>query len=177
MIKSTVSVGIISSVLLAVILLPACKKEKYTGEVSVRMTDAPASFDSVNVEIVEVQLHSDAQGWTTIPTQAGMYNLLELQNGIDTVIAGIQQFPAGHATQMRLILGETNYVVAGGTVTPLELSSQDRTGIKINLNYDFDANVNYEILIDFVASESIVSQGNGTLRLKPVIHTVHVQPI
>lgn len=158
-------------------LFTACKKEKYTGEVTVRMTDAPASFDSVNVEIVEVQLHSDAQGWATLSTQAGMYNLLELQNGIDTVLATTPQFPAGHVTQMRLILGETNYVVSGGVTTPLELSSQDRTGLKINLDYDFDPNLNYEILIDFVASESIVLQGNGTLRLKPVIHTVHVQPI
>lgn len=159
------------------LLFAACKKERYTGEVTVRMTDAPAAFDSVNVEIVEVQMHSDAQGWATLPTEAGIYNLLELQNGIDTVIAGIQQFPAGKATQMRLILGETNYVVAGGMVTPLELSSQDKTGLKINLNYDFAPNVNYEILIDFVASESIVTQGNGSLRLKPVIHTVHIQPI
>lgn len=155
----------------------SCKKDTYTEKITVKMVDAPASYDSVNVEIVEVQMHSDAQGWVLIPTQVGLYNLLELQNGIDTVLANIPQYPAGHVSQMRLILGNNNYIVTGGTVTPLALSSQDETGLKINLNYDFQANQAYEIMIDFDAASSIVTEGNGTLKLKPVIHTVYINPI
>lgn len=161
----------------AAIFFSACKKDKYTGPVTVRMTDAPAAFDSVNVEIVRVEIHSDAQGWIILPSNPGIYNLLQLQNGVDTVLATAAQLPAGHVSQMRLILGGNNYVVSTGTVTPLELSSQDQTGLKLNLNYTFDPNVAYEILFDFVASESIVEQGNGQFRLKPVLKTVSVNPI
>lgn len=159
------------------IFFTACKKDKYTDRITVRMTDAPAAFDSVNVEIVRVDIHSDAQGWISLPSNPGLYNLLELQNGVDTVLATAAQLPAGHVSQMRLILGNNNYVVSTGMVTQLELSSQDLTGLKLNLNYTFDPNVAYEILFDFVASESIVEQGNGKFRLKPVLKTVSVNPI
>lgn len=162
---------------LVLLMFNACKKDKYTDTVTVRMQDAPASYDSVNVEILEVTMHSDAQGWVTVPTNAGIYNLLDLQNGIDTLLAIIPQFPAGHTSQMRLLLGDENYVVSGGTVTPLALSSQDEVGLKLNLNYNFDPNQDYEILIDFDAAQSIVVEGNGTLRLKPVLKTVHIHPI
>lgn len=155
----------------------SCKKDKYTDRVTVKMVDAPASYDSVNVEIVQVTMHSEAQGWMDVPCNPGIYNLLELQNGIDTILATVPQFPAGHASQLRLILGNNNYVVAGGMTTPLALSSQDETGLKINLNYHFNPNHAYEILIDFDAAQSIVVQGNGVLRLKPVIKVVHIHPI
>src|SRR5690606_28746613 len=105
----------------------------------------------------------------TLNTQSGMYNLLDFQNGLDTLIAPPQQIPSGQISQIRLILGANNYVVVAGVVHPLELSSQDESGLKLNLHSMIDANVEYLIMVDFDASQSIVVQGNGSYRLKPVL--------
>lgn len=162
---------------LAAGLFASCKKTGETGTVSIRMTDAPAAYDAVNVEVTSVELQVAGQGWTTLNTNAGVYDLLQLQNGVDTLLATGVSLPVGRVNQMRLILGSNNTIVQSGVSFPLLLSSQDETGLKLNLNYDFQAGVNYEIKFDFVADQSVVTGGNGTFRLKPVLKVVHINVV
>lgn len=158
-------------------LFASCKKDGETGKVTVRMTDAPAAFDAVNVEITSVEIQVAGQGWTTLNTQAGIYDLLQLQHGIDTVLATGVSLPAGRVNQMRLILGSANSIVESGVSFPLLLSSQDESGLKLNLDYEFKAGLNYEIKFDFVADQSVLTQGQGSFRLKPVLKTVHIHEV
>ncbi|MFN8776610.1 MAG: DUF4382 domain-containing protein [Flavobacteriales bacterium] len=102
-------------------------------------------------------------------TEAGMYNLLDFQNGLVTLIVPPQQIPIGHISQFRLILGDDNYVVVGGVPFDLALSSQDESGLKLNLHEEINADEDYTIVVDFDASQSVLLQGNGTYRLKPAL--------
>ena len=156
------------------ITISACQKDKNeTAYLKVKMVDQPIDYDSVNVEIVNVSVHyngSDSiSGWTDLATNAGMYNLLDLQNGVTAAITDGGLIPVGNISQMRLLLGDNNYVVIDSVVYPLDLSSQDKTGLKINLNTEIEAQDSVEITIDFDAEKSIVQTGNDAYKLKPVV--------
>ncbi len=146
---------------------------------TVKMTDDPAAYAEVNVEIEAVEIHYEDEregqdGWVELRTNAGVYDLLELQNNVTTVIAD-EFIPAGQATQMRLILGNNNFVrFHDGSTADLQLTSQAQTGLKINVDAQIHRRRDVEILIDFDAEESIVVQGNGTLQLKPVVRVESV---
>lgn len=140
---------------------------------SVRMIDAPIDFDEVNVEIEQIQVHYDDggfSGWFDLATNSGIYNLLDLQNGVSAALVTGEVLPVGHLQQMRIILGDDNTVMVDSIYFPLELSSQDETGLKINLNTTIAASDSVEVVFDFDAEKSIVIQGNGSFRLKPVLH-------
>lgn len=154
----------------------SCDKDRQTGTMTVKMKDAPIAFEAVNVEVIKVQVSyensGDANapsGWVDLQTKAGVYNLLELQNGITAVLVDEETLPVGHAAQMRLILGSNNTVVVDGEVFNLEMSSQMNTGIKFNLNAQIKNKGRTEVLIDFDANQSIIVTGNGSFLLKPVI--------
>lgn len=162
--------------LMVLLISFGCQKENHTGTgaMRVKMTDAPIDFDSVNVEVLQVSVHysdnaTSSPGWMDLPTNAGIYNLLDLQNDVTTVLVNNNQIPAGDITQMRLILGQNNTVVVDSVSYPLEMSSQYNTGIKINLNSTIAQGDTVEVLLDFDAEESIVVGGQTTFKLKPVI--------
>src|SRR5690606_12221495 len=149
---------------------------KETGNIIVKMTDAPINADMVNVDIVGVSVHA-AGNWINLNTNGGVYNLLDLQNGIDTTLVPGGSIPAGKVNHMRLILGQNNTIMVDSVSYPLLLSSQDESGFKLNINKDFLPGVDYIIKFDFVADESVVEQGNRQYRLKPVLKTVYIEEI
>lgn len=163
------TIKIFASLLVIALVALSCNKEKGQGSMTLRMKDAPIDFDSVIVEIVQVDVHTEQSGWVTLNSNAGLYNLLELQNDVTAVLVNQNELPAGELSQLRLILGSNNYATADSINYPLLLNSQSNTGIKINLNANVPNNQLVEVLIDFDAEQSIVEQGNGSFRLKPVI--------
>jgi hypothetical protein len=169
---------ILSSLIISAIALYSCEKQTSgNGYFAVKMTDAPGDYDSVNVEIIGTEIHysnGSGSGWVTLPTVTGIYNLLDLQNDITAVLVDPNIVPAGDIQQLRLILGDENTVVVDSVSYPLLLSSQDKTGLKINVNTFVNPGDSVEILIDFDADQSIVQQGNGQYRLKPVVKLENV---
>ncbi len=145
------------------------KKDDKFATLSVRLTDAPALYDSVLIEILSVEVHTDVNGWETLATNQGIYNLLQLQNNVDTVLVLSQQIPAGRVNQIRLILGINNRVVVSGISYPLSISSQDETGLKLNIQRILQPNTPYLLVMDFDAEQSIILTGNNTYKLKPVV--------
>ena len=132
------------------------------------MKDAPASFDAVKVEVIEVQLHSNTDGWVSLNVADSIYDLLLLQNNANAAL-GTLQIPTGTISQVRLVLGSQNSVTVNSVVYPLSLSSQDESGLKLSIHQDLVANTSYTLLIDFDANQSIHDNGNGTYKLKPVL--------
>ncbi|MBI3136660.1 MAG: DUF4382 domain-containing protein [Bacteroidetes bacterium] len=159
-----------SILLAATCIMAACQKEKGTGFMNIRMVDVPVNFDEVNVEVEQIKVHHSGSGWLDLATNAGVYDLLDLQNGVSAALVTGEELPVGHLTQMRLILGDDNTVMVDSTYFPLILSSQDKSGLKLNLNTDIDVNDSVEVVFDFDAEKSIVIEGNNTFRLKPVLH-------
>ncbi|CAN5464525.1 hypothetical protein BH11BAC1_BH11BAC1_23300 [soil metagenome] len=152
------------------VLISGCKQEDSnpSSSLMIRMKDAPASFDQVNVEVVEIQIHNDVNGWQVIPVTDSIYDLLLLQGNTTTFLANAI-LPSGNISQVRLLLGTQNSVKVAGVVYPLSLSSEDETGLKLNIHQNLLGGVTYDLLIDFHADESIVEEGNGTYKLKPVL--------
>lgn len=170
-------VVILSFALGIIVTFNSCKKdEPGYGSITVNLTDAPATYQQVNVDIQAVEVHvvptSGNAQWVSLATNSGVYDLLTLQNGIDTTIVVTNQLPAGKITQMRLILGSNNSVMENNTTYPLTVPSGSQTGIKIPGPITVTANTSVQVLLDFDASKSVVQQGNGDYQLKPVIQVL-----
>lgn len=72
-------------------------------------------------------------------------------------------------------------ITVAGDILPLQLSSESRTGIRIPSGqiaggkFVVEAGSTVDLMIDFDACASLVPDGNGKLRLKPVLHGGEVQ--
>lgn len=140
-----------------------------TANLKIMLTDDPAAYDEVWVDIRSIEIHSDIDGWVGYDLlHPGVYNLLDFSNGLDTLIADLV-LPAGRISQMRLILGDNNTVVIDGTPYDLATPSAQQSGLKFNIHQDLVPNGSYRIWIDFDAGRSIVHTGSDTYILKPVI--------
>ena len=166
---------IFGAFMLAMFFMACSDKDEQTAILKVRLTDAPGDYQQVNIDIHGVEVHSElgdqASGWTTLAVESGVYNLLELSNGLDVLLAE-NELPAGKVSQIRLILGANNSVKVGGQLFPLSTPSAQQSGLKIKVNEQLMAGITYTILLDFDAARSIVKNGNGTYSLKPVIRAI-----
>ena len=147
-----------------------CSKDgNDTTQLKIKLTDNPYDATEVNVDIraVRVNFHDDDNGWVDINTVAGVYNLLDLQNGIDTLLAQ-GTVPTGALKQVRFVLGDDNSIMIDSTLYPLTIPSGSESGLKINLNKQLNAQLD-SLIIDFDAALSVVKQGNGEYKLKPVL--------
>ena len=138
----------------------------------VYLTDAPASYDKVLVDVKDVQVNltnDSTNGWQSLSNVAvGIYNLLDLTNGNDTLLAD-SNVPVGTISQVRLILGSNSAVVVNGTSIPLTTPSGQQSGLKINVHQRVDSGLLYNLVLDFDAARSIIKTGNGRYMLKPVV--------
>ena len=94
--------------------LISCNKDNVTESprLTFFLTDAPALYDKVNIDIVGAQAIIDGKT-IDLNVNEGIYNLLDFTNGKDTVLID-QQIPEGQLSQIRLILGENNTLIIDG---------------------------------------------------------------
>lgn len=162
--------------MIAVIFFSACLKDDPSsqGKLSVYLTDDPSPYKAVNIDIQQVKVKfsddsSSNDGWIDLPLfKPGVYNLLNFSNGKDTLLSSTS-LSAGTIKQIRLILGPNNTVVNGNTTYTLETPSAQQSGLKLNMNADIQPGIDYKLWLDFDASRSVVTTGNGKYILKPVI--------
>lgn len=151
----------------------ACEKSETTGtsRMNVRMTDAPGAYDSILLNVKEIEIITSA-GRSIIAVNAGPFDILEFRMGKDTLIAS-QDIPSGRLQEIRLILhDEGNRIVVNGMSHDLNTPSGQSSGVKIKVQEELIANVAYTLLLDFDAAKSIVLGGNGKYTLKPVIRAI-----
>lgn len=153
----------------ASISLFACEKESGNATLRIRMTDAPTALEEVNVDLeqVKVKFEKDSTAWVTMDTKAGVYNLLQLQNGIDTLIAQGTYPQGSDVKEIRLVLGEENCVKSNGQLYPLTIPGGSESGLKIKIGRKLRNNVD-SLLIDFDAALSIKKEGDA-YKLRPVV--------
>lgn len=163
----------VAGFLLLSIFWMACSDDNQTAKLEVRLTDAPGDYEEVNIDIQSVEINNGEgnSGWTTLDVESGVYNILELTNGLDTLLASTE-LPAGRISQIRLILGDNNSVKVNGVTKPLSTPSAQQSGLKLNLQAELSEGITYTITLDFDAARSIVRRGNGSYSLKPVIRAL-----
>lgn len=151
----------------------ACNdEESRVRNFKIHLTDAPGDYDAVYIDLQGVQVHSEEGNWVDLNTNTGIYNLLDLTNGVDTLIVDDQAI-VGDISQIRLILGDNNSVVIDGVEHDLKTPSAQQSGLKLNVHESLLEGITYNILLDFDAGRSVVKAGNsGNYILKPVIRTL-----
>lgn len=156
------------------------------GDVTLRLTDAPAALDSAVVTIERVDLvtedgvdDDDDDGVITLTEDTRQLDLLQLQNGNEELLADEITVPEGEYSQLRFVLGDEqgdNYVFVNGERQMLTVPSGAQSDIKIilpevEIENDGDQ---IDITLDFDVEESFIDQGNGTYRFKPTIKVKNV---
>jgi hypothetical protein len=169
-----------ASILCSIFIGGGCKKNAPNGSMTILMTDAPAAYDKVNIDVKQVTVHYDDQkngdnGWVTLNTKAGIYNLLELRNNVTKVLADSKDLPPGRISQIRLILGDQNTVVVEGATLPLKVPSAYTSGLKIDVHSEIQSHNNLEIVLDFDAERSVNQKGNSEFELNPVIKVKSIE--
>lgn len=136
---------------------------------NIRLTDDPIDLEAVNIDLQRVRVKGE-NGFEEIDleTNAGIYNLLDFQNGLDTLIA-TADLSMGRIKEVRLILGNNNSVISAGETYDLKIPSGSQSGIKIKTCLVLDDLPDFDLLLDFDAAASIHCTGNGKFIMHPVI--------
>ena len=165
---------IIGFVVLSLVWL-ACSTDESQSRLEVRLTDSPGDYEEVNIDVQGVEIHraegNQSSGWVSLNVTKGVYNILLLTNGLDTLL-GSAELPSGRVSQIRLILGNNNSVKVDGNLYALQTPSSQQSGLKLNVQTQMSPGITYRITLDFDAARSIVLTGNGSYKLKPVIRAI-----
>lgn len=181
---STRVIQLFSLVFIVTLFTFSCKKSSNSSaeqpRLLLRLTDnPPAGIKQVWVDIrqVEIIVGDSAKPVILDGVHAGVYNLLELTGGKDTLLADAL-IPAGTISQIRLILGDNNYIVTpAGDKIMLKTPSAQQSGLKVQLHQDVTGGVLYKLSLDFDVARSIVFAGNsGNVILKPVLRVISFVP-
>jgi hypothetical protein len=153
--------------LLPFLFFSSCKKESIleTGRLNVYLTDTniPPGYDEINLDIrsVEARIGGSTGGdWHSVRTRPGIYNMLRVTGGIDTLIA-YETLPTGEIMQLRMDLGENNSVKKDGVLYPLVLSETGKNNLTIEVEAMIASGSTRNVILDFDAGRSIVYQNNG----------------
>jgi len=163
----------ILSIIMLGFILNSCTNDstKDSYPVAIKMTDAPGPYQAVLVDLQGVEITGSGGQTVALNVKKGIYNLLDLTNGVSTLIA-TDTLETSKIEQIRLVLGTNNSVKVNEVSYPLSTPSADQSGLKLIVNETLQKGILYEILLDFDANKSIVMTGNGSYKLKPVIRTI-----
>ena len=152
-----------------------------TTKFSVYLADDPANFQRVLIDIQQIQVkidtclsnsssdtnfvgcdgehderHSNCEIWDTLDINPGIYDLLTLSNGMDTLLAN-GFFPSGKIERIKFTLGARDSVEVDSVVYPLNLLN-NRDFVYVNLerrNMDSLSSNNFQMYLDFDLDHSI----------------------
>lgn len=168
----------LSALIVSMLLLNACNKdnkedtpaEKTSTVVKVYLHDQAIDYQQVNVDIQEVIIKGYGNNDEyDLADNAGVYNLLDYQNGLDTLLGEIT-VDYDSIAQIRLVLGPDNTVMVDSVLYPMATPSAQQSGLKINVHGELTYVDTFIVSLDFDAAESVHQLGNGDYQLHPVIH-------
>ena len=162
-------------------------------KVSLYLADDPALFDKVLIDIQSVRVlvdtstadtlehhgrhdHNCDDGrdtsvvWQDLQIRPGVYDLLTLRNGTDTLLAA-GTIPAGKIKRIKITLGANNSLVKDSVNYPLNLFPGDSV-ITIKLwGNEFDEYLSgqFQLWLDFNVGKSIIKVRNNQFYLRPFI--------
>lgn len=194
--------SVLSLFLVFALVFQSCTKDEFsssgaTQNLAVYLTDDPAQFDKVLVQInsVEVKLdtgehrgdddfgdrsgkkdddsdddrkgHDEFGQWDTLNVAPGQYDILSLRNGVDTLLA--QGAINGTVRKIRIAIGAVT-VVRDGVSYPVNLlpGVSNYLYIKVHKEHMRDSGSTKKLWIDFDISRSII-EINGKYYLRPVL--------
>ena len=114
-------------------------------------------------------IYSNCQVWDTLDINPGVYDLLSLSNGVDTLLAS-GFLLNGKIMRIKFTLGDNNTVVVDSITKPLRLvGNQHSVFVNVRREHlDSLSSNNFRIYLDFNLQRSIVYK-NGQYWLKPYL--------
>lgn len=172
----------------ALLGLASCSKSNdatNTSKLEVRLIDAPGDFQSVVLDVRQIEVHlkdeGNPDGWKMLNFSPQAINLLDYVNGRSALLVS-DDFAPGDLKEIRLILGPDSYVIGrDGLRYDLKTPSGQTSGVKLKLEKaTLKQRETFQLLLDFDVAKSIVERGNwkpGNEKkerylLKPVIRVV-----
>ena len=169
----------------------ACGTNSPSGTSNLRLMikDSPFSdAKSLLVTFSEVTVHRAESDWTKLPFAAAdatsaaptsrTCDIKKLVNAQD--ILGVGALPAGHYTQLRLVVSSATIyfdnAAEGPACAPTITAPAGRSAsvtipsgeVKLNRQFELTSEAK-TILIDFDGDRSVIETGNGAYRMSPVI--------
>jgi hypothetical protein len=170
-------------------------------KLSIYFADNPGYFDNVFLDIRKVQVLVDTcssssddyswgndygrcwwgedrrdnkdscQVWDSLGIRAGVYDVLSLRNGTDTLL-GTGIVPGGKVKKIVITLGDNNYLVKDSVQYPLKsIGGQVRLVIAVRHDeWEEITSGNFQLWLDFDIDRSIIQTRQGQFILRPVIH-------
>jgi Domain of unknown function (DUF4382) len=163
-------------------------------KISVYLTDGPLDFQKVLIDIQQIAIkidtcrrnhdndhdqpgcdddhdryNSNCEIWDTLNIRPGLYDLLKLRNGLDTLLASGFVLN-GKIERIKITLGTNNSVMADSVVHALHLiNNQNFVFVNIKREHlDSLSSNNFNMYLDFDLTHSIRII-NGQYWLKPVL--------
>jgi len=170
-----------------------------TQNMSMYLTDGPGRYDVVNLDILSVQLLVDTSTntrrhdgcdwdeigrfghrpdstliWENLTFTAGVYNILSLSNGVDTLLAQ-SNIPVGAVRLIKINLGTNNTVMKDSVSYPLQIPVGAPSYILVKLQGDEGEWDNFKprhfrLWLDFDVQRSIIQINSTTYYLRPVVN-------
>lgn len=161
---------LISAISGLIVVLSACKKENSDSQLHLRGADGSVAgtIQQVNVELLGAEAYITGTGWISIPLPAGVYNLRQFVNGLDTLFVNTD-IPAGQLTEFRLLPGKANSIVVNQVLYPLQLSPETASGLVVNVNEAITDAETTVLFLDFDAARSVTKNNSGDYILNPVM--------
>lgn len=164
------------------------------NKLSVYLTDGPTDYQKVLIDIQRIEVKLDTcrrnndddhnspgcdddhdslstrcQVWDTLNINPGVYDILTLRNGLDTLLAS-GFLLNGKIERIKITLGNNNSVLVDSVLYPLNLvNHQNFVYVNIRREHlDSLSSNNLQLYLDFDLQRSIV-YANGKYWLKPVL--------
>jgi len=166
-----------------------------TQNVSLLLTDAPGFYNHVYLDVKSVEVLVDTSKntrmhdgcnwnsigaggpkpdstliWENLSVSAGVYDLLQLQNGVDTAFASAT-VPVGSIRLIKIDLGTNSSIVKDSVSYPLQLPPGAPSYVLVKLNggeFQHFASNSYRLWLDFNVQRSIIQIGS-TYYLSPFL--------
>ena len=167
--------------------------------VSLYLTDGPGIFDKVNLNVTSIQVLVDTSSnaaahdscnlggigarpnqplppdssflvWSTLNFTAGTYDLLQLRNGVDTLLS-TSNIPKGAIRLIRVNLGTNNTIVVDSVSYALNIPANAPDYILLQLKgneFQHTSSNTSKLWLDFNVARSI-AYINGAYYLEPVL--------
>lgn len=162
-------------------VLEAFITENNIKSMTVRLMDSSDSksasdvdFQGLEIDLLQVRIKTEGDSnstWLDLETNTGIYDLVDLQFGEDSIIAE-GTFVGDSLKEIRLILGDENHVLVDSVWYDISIPSGSQSGLKIKLNPAIYIESLDSLMIDFDSDASVREQGNGSYKLQPVVRVV-----
>ena len=165
----------IAFISILVLSLISCgnKDKPQSGQIKIYLTDVPAFYDKVIIDIQSVEVITDK---SKNPIALNLVrdlpvNLLLFSNGLDTLLAS-GNVKIGTISEIRITLGDKNSVVIGGTEYVLDIPTEKESVLELKVEQKIEDGEVYKFWVDFDASRSVVKIGNNSYQLVPIARAI-----